>query len=520
MWQAARVVVESSAGMAWLGALLIAVIGAVGGAIAAGVGGWLRSRRSVQSAARLVHAELTDNSAAIRYYRKVGQWPTIGEVRHAAWDQQGPTLSRMRQAAPFHTIQQGYSALEGIAFVAHPDSQGLPPSVAREILNDTIEQVSNALRAAGVLGAIDERDLEMQREAMAAQSADGGAGIAHLGTGVIPSATLDAIARAGTAAQQASAKTTLESMEVRVAATAQVTVAGPNRVIRDAKNGDDLTAAQVVRTEGEAPTGDQAADEFYDGLGDAHRFFQDVFGRDSFDGRGAVLEGVVHFGQKFNNLFWDGQRVVSGDGDGELFNRFTIALEMIGHEVALGVIQTDSKLAFLNQAGAVTSGIANVFGALIKQYSTSETVEEADWLLGAGLLGPKVKGVALMSLAAPGTAYDDPVLGKDPQPAHMRDFVRTTTDLGGVHVNSGIPSHAFYTTAKALGGYAWERAGRIWYEALHDPRLRANSGYQAFATATRSVAAELYGVPSDEVAAVDAGWQKVGVKYTSRGRAA
>jgi Zn-dependent metalloprotease len=210
------------------------------------------------------------------------------------------------------------------------------------------------------------------------------------------------------------------------------------------------------------------------------------------------------------------QRTIAGDGDGELFNRFTIALEMIGHEVAIGLLQTDSRLNFTNQAGALKHGIANVLGALVKQYARSQTVEEADWLLGAGLLGPKVKGVALMSLAAPGTAYDDATLGKDPQPRHMRNFVRTSTDQGGVHVNSSIPSHAFYTTALQLGGYAWERAGRIWYDALHDPRLQATSGFRSFATATRSAAIELYGETSEEVAAVGAGWQKVGVSYTSR----
>ena len=56
-------------------------------------------------------------------------------------------------------------------------------------------------------------------------------------------------------------------------------------------------------------------------------------------------------------------------------------------------------------------------------------------------------------MKAPGTAYDDPVLGKDPQPAHMDDFVETDQDNGGVHINSGIPNHAFYLAATAIGGY-------------------------------------------------------------------
>ena len=39
-------------------------------------------------------------------------------------------------------------------------------------------------------------------------------------------------------------------------------------------------------------------------------------------------------------------------------------------------------------------------------------------------------------------------------------------DNGGVHINSGIPNHAFFLAATILGGFAWERAGKIWYAAL------------------------------------------------------
>ena len=80
-------------------------------------------------------------------------------------------------------------------------------------------------------------------------------------------------------------------------------------------------------------------------------------------------------------------------------------------------------------------------------------------------------------MKAPGTAFDDKLLGKDPQPGHMDDFVQTYEDNGGVHINSGIPNHAFYQVAINIGGFAWERAGRIWYDALRDSRLRPNSGF-------------------------------------------
>ena len=131
-----------------------------------------------------------------------------------------------------------------------------------------------------------------------------------------------------------------------------------------------------------------------------------------------------------------------------------------------------------------------------------------------GLLADQVKGVALRSMKAPGTAYDDPVLGKDPQPAHMRDYVRTYQDNGGVHINSGIPNHAFYQTAMAIGGYAWDKSGRIWYETLRDPRLRPNASFARFANLTVDVAGRLYGSGSSEQKAVRHGWSEVGIRVS------
>jgi Zn-dependent metalloprotease len=113
-------------------------------------------------------------------------------------------------------------------------------------------------------------------------------------------------------------------------------------------------------------------------------------------------------------------------------------------------------------------------------------------------------------MKAPGTAYNDPLLGKDPQPAHMKDYVNTTADSGGVHINSGIPNKAFYLAAVDIGGYAWEKAGMIWYVSLRD-KLREKSSFRDAARITISVAGTLYGKESREQMAVRTAWEKVGV---------
>ncbi len=206
--------------------------------------------------------------------------------------------------------------------------------------------------------------------------------------------------------------------------------------------------------------------------------------------------------------------MVFGDGDGDLFNRFTISVDVIGHELTHGVTQHEASLAYIYQSGALNESVSDVFGSLVKQFQLKQTADQADWLIGQGLFTAKVHGVALRSMKAPGTAYDDPTLGKDPQPQDMQHYVFTTQDNGGVHINSGIPNHAFYLVATKIGGYAWEKAGRIWYETLRDPKLRPSSSFRSFALLTITNADRLYGHTSSERQAVIEAWKEVGVRVS------
>ena len=252
----------------------------------------------------------------------------------------------------------------------------------------------------------------------------------------------------------------------------------PVRHVHSAGHTRELPGERV-RSEGEEASGDPAVDEAYQGLGATYALYWEAFQRHSLDDRGMALLATVHYGEDYENAFWDGRQMVFGDGDGELFNRFTIALDIIAHELTHGVIQHEAALVYADQAGALNESLADVFGSLVKQHRLGQDVESADWLIGAGLFTDRVEGQALRSMAAPGTAYDDPLLGRDPQPGHMRDFVETQDDNGGVHINSGIPNRAFHHAAMALGGHAWEEAGQVWYDTLVDERLARNSDFVA-----------------------------------------
>ena len=278
---------------------------------------------------------------------------------------------------------------------------------------------------------------------------------------------------------------------------------------RRAERGD--VRGPIVRREGDPPTSDTAVNEAYDGLGDTFEFFLEVYGRNSIDDAGMPLRGVVHFGEQYPNAFWDGQRMVFGDGDGSTFGVMTGSLDVIAHELGHGVTEKEAGLEYWGQSGALNESLSDVWGSLVKQYKLSQDAAAADWLIGRAIWTPNIQGDALRSLREPGTAYDDPLIGRDPQPATMDGYVETIRDNGGVHINSGIPNHAFYLAAMDIGGFAWEETGRIWYEALRDPALRPDAGFSAFARLTLVAAERLHGQGSSQANAVRDAWDNVGV---------
>ena len=251
-----------------------------------------------------------------------------------------------------------------------------------------------------------------------------------------------------------------------------------------AGNGNDLPGT-LVRGAGDAESGDRTVDEAYTGVEAALALFSEVY----------------------DNAFWDGTQLVFGDGDGKVFDRFTKPVDVLGHELSHAVTQFTANLTYQGQSGALNESVSDVFGSCLKQRLLAQTVDQADWLIGEGIFLPPVNGRALRSMAAPGTAYDDPAIGKDPQVATMADYVVTTDDNGGVHTNSGIPNKAFHLAATGLGGSSWEGADRIWYAALTSG-IGADTDFAGFAAATVAAAGA---VSEDAAAVVRSAWTQVGV---------
>lgn len=288
---------------------------------------------------------------------------------------------------------------------------------------------------------------------------------------------------------------------------------GPGgRSVYDADHAKKLPG-RLVRSEGGRDGADAAANHAWDNVGITLDFFRTVFQRDSLDGHGMHVKASVHYGEGFSNAMWTGKEMLFGDGDGVHILGFAQSLDIVAHELThavtqhsvkggLGEMRQGGKVQLAGQAGAINESLSDVFASMVKQWHAKEDVKQADWLVGEGVLAPEI-GQAVRSLKDPGNpklTYED-----DDQAKDMRGYV----EGGDVHSNSGIPNHAFYLAAHALGGHAWEHAGAAWYHAL--PRLGAQASFAEWAQLTDAAAGDLFGVASRERKAVVQAWKDVKV---------
>lgn len=266
---------------------------------------------------------------------------------------------------------------------------------------------------------------------------------------------------------------------------------------------------KLVRSEGDPPANDDDANLVYEHIGIVRDYFRNVLGRNSIDNLGMDLILNVHFGRNYMNAFWDGDEMTFGDGDGQIFTSFAKSLDVTAHELVHGVTQFTANLNYENQSGALNEHFSDVFGTAISQYANGQSADDADWLIGDEIMGPTLYGEALRCMSEPGTAYDNPLLGKDPQPAHMKDYYSGPDDNGGVHINSGILNKAFYLVAMDIGT---DKATLIWYDALQKlwPTANFNDAVSVLVTSAQTLTRDDK-VPCGSTQTVRAAFKSVGL---------
>lgn len=288
-----------------------------------------------------------------------------------------------------------------------------------------------------------------------------------------------------------------------------------HRIIYDMDHVDDetLLPGKKVREENGPNTGDKEAANAYRNTGTTFDFYKKIYKRNSLDDKGAILISSVNYGTDFDNAFWNNKQMVFGNGGGGVFKRGTLtaSLSVVAHELAHGVTSNTADLFYSGESGGLNESYSDVFGIMVEQWLKKQKVTDSKWLIGEGIFE---KGASLRDMKGGKKAnpWDDSIYSYE-------DYVKGID----VHFSSGIANKAFYLTAKAIGGYSWEKAGKIWYIVLtqgwlskYGPTIGGKPGrsFQEAANGTFTVAGQLYGEDSKEQNAVADGWKGVDITAT------
>jgi vibriolysin len=264
---------------------------------------------------------------------------------------------------------------------------------------------------------------------------------------------------------------------------------------------------------------DAVAMAAYNNTGTTYNFYNTVFGRDSYDGSGTQIPSTVHHlfdmggGQTTkNNAAWSDyyKTFMFGDGDGTSFIPLSYSLDVTAHELTHAVTSSTADLEYQNESGAVNEAMSDIFGVACEAWDDGG-VNADTWKMGEDVYTPGTSGDALRYI-------NDPAADGS-SPDYYPDRYTGTSDYGGVHINMGIGSLAFYLlseggshprgkTTNTVTGVGITKAEAIFYRALTQ-YLTSTSNFESARNATAQAATDLYG--SAETASVHAAWDAVGV---------
>jgi bacillolysin len=250
------------------------------------------------------------------------------------------------------------------------------------------------------------------------------------------------------------------------------------RAVYDAHSRSALPGS-LVRSEGGAETGDADADGAYDYAGDTWDYYSEEHGRDSFDGKGGTIKSTVHYCPSpdpttcpFANAFWNGTQMVYGDG-------FASADDVDAHELTHAVTERTAHLFYYMQSGALNESFSDIFGETVDQgNSKGNDSDAAKWMIGEDLPGGAIRDMMVPTASTPVAC---PGKMSDAEFFCPENALDQGADAGGVHINSGVPNHAYALlvdggtyNGKTVTGIGLKKAGKIQYRALTTYLLSAS----------------------------------------------
>jgi bacillolysin len=286
--------------------------------------------------------------------------------------------------------------------------------------------------------------------------------------------------------------------------------------------------------------GSDSDNDWTDGaVGDAHiyagytyDYYFKRFGRKGLNNADIRMQNLVHpvrrsdfqiyiddYEDFFINAFYDGGGVmVYGEGlppnvtiGGQTWDFLSGSLDVVAHELSHGVTEYSANFIYRNESGALNESFSDIIGTSVEFFfqPAGNGALRADYLMGEDVIRPG----GLRSMSDPGSFGD---------PDHYSKRFLGSQDNGGVHINSGIPNHAFYLAieggtnrtsgiaVQGVGGGNREQMEKVFYRAFTQ-LMPANSTFSVARAATIQAARDLYGPNSAAEGAVTAAWTAVGV---------
>ncbi|WP_333772230.1 M4 family metallopeptidase [Streptomyces sp. IBSBF 3136] len=269
-----------------------------------------------------------------------------------------------------------------------------------------------------------------------------------------------------------------------------------------------------------------AADAQY-GVTKTLDFYKKTFNRKGIANNSKAAHAMVHWGSKVANAFWDPtcNCMLYGDGDGQMFKKPLVVLDVTGHELTHGVVEATAKLEptyvdsdgnQYGEPGSLNESLADIFGSNVEFYAKN-TKDTPDYLIGEKL-GLQQKFLRRL---------DHPSLDKL---EGTIDYWSPDTYYTEVHAGSGVSSHAYYLLAEGSGkktingvnynsptyngstvkGIGRTKATAIFYRAL-TRYMVSTTDFHGARVATLKAAKDLYGATSTEYKTVDKAWAAVNV---------
>ncbi|MFF4311167.1 M4 family metallopeptidase [Streptomyces sp. 900105755] len=254
------------------------------------------------------------------------------------------------------------------------------------------------------------------------------------------------------------------------------------------------------------------------GTNETWDYYKNVHGRNGIAGDGKGSYNRVHYGNNYNNAFWDDSCfcMTYGDGDGTTFGPL-VALDVAGHEMTHGVTSKTAALTYSGESGGLNEATSDILGTLVEWYANNSS-DPGDYLIGEKIVRSGFGKTALRYMDQP---------SKDGSSA---DYWSSSVGNLDVHYSSGVANHFAYLLAEGSGpktingvsynsptyngstvtGIGRDKLGAIWYRAL-TVYMTSSTNYAGARTATLNAAKDLYGNGSTEYNAVAAAWSAVNV---------